>query len=349
MRDATFILMILLLVLVFGRIANFPIAVMVIGGRSMEPTLQIGDVIIAVRDEPRVGDIVVYCLDSYNLNCVVHRLVGYDMHGRPIVKGDANPAPDPIHPDIEYVVKLVIPREVILVLVSAWIVYEVYRGSRLAIRDPVMLALALFVVYLAVIMSLPKLVTYETTVYYPRLYIDGVSLTEDYRSVTITVNSTLKLLSVKNCTVNTGNTSIPVEAVVVNNTITAFLTSKVWTAIYNNSGVLAEAELSCKLSSWYGLVVLDVPLRYQWKRLNLTVSGYDIAVENPNPVLFTVNYTVKCINGTRLAGIQNGTVTVLPVSKTSIPVGFTKCDKLNVIVKYEFLGEVIVDAKTVQG
>lgn len=113
-----------LTLLFLGNKLGLPLALLIVGGRSMEPTYMPGDLLVAVRAGPRdvkPGDVVVWCTPSGS--CTVHRLV--KVNSTVIVtKGDnnaTNPAPDPPVPAswLKYRVVLHIPRLVAVATVAA--------------------------------------------------------------------------------------------------------------------------------------------------------------------------------------------------------------------------------------
>lgn len=121
--------------LLLGRWLNLPVAVMIVDGHSMEPTLRPGDVVVAVRCCPSCaspGDIVVWCTPFGS--CTVHRLVRIE-GGRLVTWGDnraTNPSPDPPVPVdwLRYCVVGRIPREAVLAAVLAAVALYGLRWSR---------------------------------------------------------------------------------------------------------------------------------------------------------------------------------------------------------------------------
>jgi signal peptidase len=74
-------------------------SVVVVGGHSMEPTYDIGDLVLARAGTPEVGDVVVFDppLRSGSRPLVIHRIVGGGPDGW-ITQGDGNPNVDPWQP-----------------------------------------------------------------------------------------------------------------------------------------------------------------------------------------------------------------------------------------------------------
>lgn len=119
--------------LLLGLRLGLPVALLVVGGRSMEPTYRPGDLLVAVRAGPGdvvPGDVVVWCRPGGG--CTVHRLVS--VNGSYIVTwGDnraTNPAPDPPVPAgwLRYRVVARVPQEVVVLAVAAGLLGCVVRG-----------------------------------------------------------------------------------------------------------------------------------------------------------------------------------------------------------------------------
>lgn len=114
--------------LFIGKMVYLPIVFIVVGGKSMEPTLRIGDLAIGLAVYVRkfgVGDIVLWCIDLLRLRCTLHRVVEIK-NSEVITKGDFNPAPDPPIPIniVYYVVVAYVPSYIwipLLILVLLWV------------------------------------------------------------------------------------------------------------------------------------------------------------------------------------------------------------------------------------
>ena len=73
-----------------------PATYVIVSGRSMQPTLQGGDLVVTHdRATYRVGDVVAFRLDG---QYVIHRIVGGNGSEGYEMKGDNNPAIDPWRP-----------------------------------------------------------------------------------------------------------------------------------------------------------------------------------------------------------------------------------------------------------
>lgn len=84
-----------------------PVSYIIVRGTSMLPTFESGDLVIArSASQYRVGDVVAYRVPAGDIGAglfVIHRIIGVD-HGRLILRGDNNQAPDPWQPRLTDVV-----------------------------------------------------------------------------------------------------------------------------------------------------------------------------------------------------------------------------------------------------
>jgi signal peptidase I len=120
-----------LALLLLGLRLGLPVALLIVNGHSMEPTLEPEDLLVAVRATPgdvKPGDIVVWCSPSGH--CTAHRLVAANTTTI-VTKGDndaTNPVPDPPAPAswLRYRVVARIPRlaaaAALLAAAAAWLV-----------------------------------------------------------------------------------------------------------------------------------------------------------------------------------------------------------------------------------
>ncbi|MEM1694817.1 MAG: S24/S26 family peptidase [Ignisphaera sp.] len=82
------------LCLVLWRHLGLPICVGIVSSSSMDPTIPLGSIVIGIRDEPRIGSIVVL---DINGRLVMHRVV-YMNSTHVVTKGDACLENDPPTP-----------------------------------------------------------------------------------------------------------------------------------------------------------------------------------------------------------------------------------------------------------
>ncbi|MGB9831471.1 MAG: S24/S26 family peptidase, partial [Fervidicoccus fontis] len=65
----------ILVLLLMGKIIGLPVALFVVSGNSMYPTLKTGDIVVGITDKNyKNGEVVVWCVSK--TQCVIHRIVG---------------------------------------------------------------------------------------------------------------------------------------------------------------------------------------------------------------------------------------------------------------------------------
>ena len=96
-------------ILTIAAVVRFDVAV--VGGGSMRPSIQPGDVLVYEgRSDAEPGDVVVFRSSGGSL--VAHRVLRVLAHGLLVTRGDANPVPDRrcVEPEnVEGVVRCVVP------------------------------------------------------------------------------------------------------------------------------------------------------------------------------------------------------------------------------------------------
>ena len=73
-------------------------SMVIVSGHSMEPTYFTGDLVIARKMNPSVGDVIVYAPDGFGGSQIVHRIVGGNATDGWVMQGDNNPRVDPFTP-----------------------------------------------------------------------------------------------------------------------------------------------------------------------------------------------------------------------------------------------------------
>src|SRR5690554_3988967 len=84
----------------------------IVSGKSMEPTYESGDLVIARSLTAHVGDVIVYAPENFGGAQIVHRVIGGDADSGWQVQGDNNDFVDPFFPsgdEVRGVVLLHIP------------------------------------------------------------------------------------------------------------------------------------------------------------------------------------------------------------------------------------------------
>ncbi|NTV38740.1 MAG: signal peptidase I, partial [Demequinaceae bacterium] len=73
-------------------------SMVIVSGRSMEPTYFSGDLVIARKMDPTVGDVIVYAPEGFGGSQIVHRIIGGNAVDGWVMQGDNNPRTDPFTP-----------------------------------------------------------------------------------------------------------------------------------------------------------------------------------------------------------------------------------------------------------
>lgn len=73
-------------------------SMVIVSGHSMEPTYFTGDLVIARKMDPSVGDVIVYAPEGLGGSQIVHRIVGGNAVDGWVMQGDNNPRVDPFTP-----------------------------------------------------------------------------------------------------------------------------------------------------------------------------------------------------------------------------------------------------------
>ena len=73
-------------------------SMVIVSGHSMEPTYFTGDLVIARKMNPSVGDVIVYAPDGFGGSQIVHRIVGGNAVDGWVMQGDNNARVDPFTP-----------------------------------------------------------------------------------------------------------------------------------------------------------------------------------------------------------------------------------------------------------
>ena len=343
------------MLLLLGRLLDLPVAVAIVAGHSMEPTLHYGDLIVLVRAEPRdlrVGDIVLWCRGP--TSCVVHRLVA--VHGgTAITKGDANPVPDPPVPleAVRYRVAARIPREAYVVPLATGIIAWAARlaarmgGAKAAVRalseaaasaglyDVTWLALA---AYGAVLLLAPMYAPYPAHYYTviqdlrPSIALRAVAVNPDGSLAAVyNVNRTV-FLGASECLV--AATGSPGILSYCNATTLPGPEEGTWTLVVEvPSGFYLEAyrlgltrfRVNATIMISPGRLYTSLTYTMTWRPLQakLDKASCSVILYNPNPVPLGANLTVKygdtLPGGRRVVGQYAASLTVAPLSRAHAP------------------------------
>ncbi|WP_062136250.1 signal peptidase I [Demequina aestuarii] len=73
-------------------------SLVIVSGQSMVPTYSSGDLVVARKGEPQLGDVIIYAPEDLGGAQVVHRIIGGDAASGWVLQGDNNDFVDPFNP-----------------------------------------------------------------------------------------------------------------------------------------------------------------------------------------------------------------------------------------------------------
>ncbi len=344
--SATVLAFILLMFL--GRILGMPVAIIIVSGRSMQPTLWVGDLVVGIRGSFRVGDIVVWCLRP--TFCVIHRVISV-RDGYVVTKGDNNPAPDPPVPRslVRYRVVAVIPRYVwVPMVVAAFAAYvaghrEYLTKRRVAAGDVAVLLLSSFIVFNAAIALLAP-------TYYPRgvgvfavpqVELSSASIMSNGSILVKYVVRNTHLTTVAYCSLRLkGWGSIRCSARVVKGSevLIADVPQHLYEAMIENGS--NPLLVSLVVNMLYGKVSGTYYIWGGWRPLRVRVSGGVVSVFNPNPAPVRVLIKVYTANRPGPANVSIKHVILKPWGRLKLDLrGYAYA---SVRITYRFRGREVV-------
>ncbi len=333
-RLAAYTLLALVVALAAARLYGGPVALIVVAGRSMEPTMRFGDVALAVRGGFKPGDIVVWCTGPFS--CVVHRLL--EIRGETaITKGDANPVPDPPVPLrlVEYRVVAVIPRELVWTPIAVYLAYEAVTSFRRAPRELSLETVAVIVVgsYVAVTFTTPILAptpgpeSLNIGELIPRIDLVAVKV---LRNGTVTLDYRYKeaaISSITFCTASTASLTMPCTAEIEGTRITVRIPTEIYRTAYMAGTTLINVRLEALLKPM-GRLEAVYPIHVGWLKPALKLEGCNLTVYNPNPAPLELNVTIYMGRGSTVEKLvvgANETVnTRLPKGSWLVEVAYPK-------------------------
>lgn len=101
----------------------------IVSGRSMEPTYESGDLVIARDIAPAIGDVIVYAPETLGGAQVVHRIIGGDADSGWQVQGDNNDFVDPFFPSGDEVRGVVLVHIPNAGAVTSWLLNPLLWGA----------------------------------------------------------------------------------------------------------------------------------------------------------------------------------------------------------------------------
>ncbi len=342
------VVLVIIIVLFLGRAVGFPAAVMIVSGRSMEPALKVGDLVLCVRSSFKVDDIVVWCVGP--TYCVIHRVI--EVTGNSVVtKGDNNPAPDPPIPKsfVKYKAVLVVPRYLWVSVVLAVFAAYAYANRRYLLKRKLLpgevlsLVLITFIVFNAAIALLAP-------TYYPARKA-GISVPQIGLARIRVLNNASVLLSYRvhgTYLINTTscrawirgelNNSVDCTAKVVGpSEILVSIPVKFLEQMFR----AGERSLVLRLSMQilFGKVLGRYYVYVPWRELNVSAVNGALVVRNPNPVPLVVNITFYLANKPGIANVTTKTVIISAGGEVEFNLSKYKYARAN--VEYLFLGKKV--------
>ncbi|MEM3467093.1 MAG: signal peptidase I [Candidatus Jordarchaeales archaeon] len=361
-RFTGYFLLLTLVLLALARFIDFPVSFFMVSGRSMEPTLLVGDIIIGVKGNYSVGDIVI--VEGVNrVNCIVHRAV--NITGRIVVtKGDANPGPDkPISREyVLYKVVLTVPRLIWIppfLAVLFILIFRYLKGllHRAEIGRTLLTVVLFFSIFDILTMTMiPIFHVHQTIdVNRPSIVLRSTSVSEDYRFFKAFYGDVhmLELVRIENVKINaTGREFTPAQCFFENNTLVVSIPLEVYEAIYANSYSTASCFwVHCKILFDKVSLIGQYPVTFSWRKIDLKAVNSSIVVFNPNPVAFNTSFEIQYYDRDedgrlRYIGSDSFNSILQPVSGLTV-----KPEKKGVacyvIMRYVFLGSSIMESRKV--
>lgn len=333
-----------------------------VSGRSMEPTLLVGDIIIGVKGNYTVGDIVI--VKGFNrVNCIVHRAVNIT-GGIVVTKGDANPGPDnPIGREyVLYKVVLIVPRLfwvppflAVLFILGFRYFRGLLHGAEIG-RTLLTVVLFFSIFNILTMTMIPIFHVHQTVdVKRPSIVLRSTSVSEDYRFFRAFYGDICMLEFTRVETVKikaTGREFTPDQFFFENNTLVVSVPLEVYEALYANSSSTASCfRVYCKILFDKASLTGHYPVTFSWRRIDVKTVNNAVIVFNPNPVTFNTSFEIQYYDTDEdgrlcYVGSDRFDKTLQPVS------GFTvKPEKKGVacyvIMRYVFLGSSIMESKKV--
>ncbi len=309
-RVIAYLAILTVVVLGLGRVLELPVFLSLVASSSMTPTLQALDMVVAVKRNYSIGDIVVWC--STPMYCVIHRVVEAGGN-RVVTMGDANPAPDPpVNPGlVKGVVVLTIPRLIWIPLLllppAIYAALKIYRKnyggkpsaprsfSGLAAAYTIVVFYAVFSSLLAFMSPLNPILFAELSI--PSVEVVGVGFDCSEGLIVIAYSPRyLEIESIDGCRLLAANTSINCSTRILDSSVLVEVPSELlrW---MNLEGVgKAMVWLNVSLSRNASLSTYLYPVHIVPLHPVVSVTEGVASIYNPNPFCFDANITIFWAN-----------------------------------------------------
>ncbi|PUA31281.1 MAG: signal peptidase I [Zestosphaera tikiterensis] len=293
------------LTLVLGRLVWFPVALFVVSGDSMLPTLKTGDFVLGVATYLSgygVGDVVVwYATVAYG---TIHRVVNVS-EGYVVTKGDNNPLPDPSIPAsfVKYKVVSHIPSEFWIPAVLALTAFYVFKkrreiASTLKTITPgeMRVAYAVFIFFVIVDIATVFLVGVQyfspaTVLIKPSVELRGMEVSKDGGSVYLTFTvENAEPLNVSLCEVTLLNATFPcLTHRLVGSVAVVEVPREVYSYAYRASNnYITYVSLRLNITFDKGWVEGRYSYTINWRALQVSVINNSVVINNPNYIQFNL-------------------------------------------------------------
>lgn len=332
-------------ILMLGRVLGSPVALILVSGRSMEPTLHVGDIVVGIRGLFKPGDIVVWC--SSLTYCVIHRVINVS-DGEVVLKGDNNAFPDPPvrKEEVRYRVLGVIPRYVWLPPVITLAAFIIYRGRRTLFYEfepgkIASLTLTIFVLFSTVVVFITPISSSMNMIWgqVPNVWLIDLESLPDGSVVIHYGMKNTELAGVEGCYIQYGGGERvwPCDAYWVGEEVRVTPPNEALTEMYLEGANSYVLSLNVTLSE--GRLVGRYRVGLKWRKLDLSVNSSAIVVRNPNPVPVNVSviFSVLLPNYSVITLERDLTVGGFGVAVIPAPAG----EDVRVTLQYLFMGEEV--------
>ncbi len=280
-----------LLLLALARLLDLPVALAIVAGRSMEPTLRPGDMVVLAKGDIEPGDIVLWCTGP--TSCTIHRLINLS-RGVAVTKGDANPAPDPPIPAqlIKYRAVFVVPRELVAVVAVAAAIPWLYRRLPELARVELPIETVAFITlgtYLLIVYTAPLLAPQPPPVFtaiqglMPRIWLEKLHLTPNGTIIIAYGVERTWPVEVVDCTVDAPELNATAECMARLRALTVLVNvpREFYNMLYMQGWSMMWLHLTVELTN--ATLEARYPVHIAWRPVKMVVKNCILVIANPNP------------------------------------------------------------------
>ncbi|MGC8675776.1 signal peptidase I [Fervidicoccus sp.] len=284
----------ILVLLLMGKIIGLPVALFVVSGNSMYPTLKTGDIVVGITDKNyKNGEVVVWCVSK--TQCVIHRIVGtYNEYV--ITKGDNNPYIDPpiLYSNVKYKELFVIPNY-IWILIFLLVALYIFFNRKSFLPSGFSISVLVFGIYvlISVILLITTPVEIETSSilpYQPGVNLTGYNFNSD-GSVSLNYSAeNISFQNIKSCYILSPVSENLTQCFIDNQTIVIEVPYVIYQRAYYNGSNILEVGISAELDkgNLSGIYYLNVP----FQKLEFSIDNFTLFIRNGNFFPVDVNVTL---------------------------------------------------------